>query len=219
MSQCKTIPKVVSASRKQARGRKRQLPILTWEQVGRPWPPGGESLLDGPRQNEQLRLDLVKRLLAGEGEQREPSPYPRLSKRDLERTNLVVRTLAPERATEIEFLIRVKYPRPRNMPGHPRDPMTERAALAFELLKCCRVRRPGQTVHGILKNMGKHITEESIEREYRRRNKLRLVRAPGGLITQIPARDIHRVLLWRLYTLLSRASVTALASTDSPSPD
>ena len=123
------IPRVPSASRKQAKTRKRRLRVLSWEQVGRPWPLGGESLLDGPRQNEQLRLDLVKRLLAGEDEQREASPYPKFSKRDIDRTNLVVRTFAPHHAPEIEVLIRVKYPRPFNLLGHPRDPMTEPSRL------------------------------------------------------------------------------------------
>src|SRR6266403_1366378 len=212
------IPGVVSATRKQARAGKRRLPILTWEQVGRPWPPGGESLLDGPRQNEQLRLDLVKRLLAGEDEQREASPYTKFSKRDLERTNLVVQTFAPHRAPEIEFLIRIKYPRPGNMPGHPRDPMTDNAALAFELLRCCRVARPAQTVRAILKNMGKHITQESIERIYRRRNAGRVVRVGGGFISEILRGDLHRVLLWRLHTLLSSSPVTP-GATPRPQAD
>jgi len=177
--------------------------------VGRPWPLGGESLLDRPRQNEQLRVALVKRLLAGEGEHSEPSHNTKFSKRDFDRTNLVVRTFAPHLASEIEFLIRVKYPRPRNTPGHPRDPMTERTALAFEFLKCCRVQHPAQTIHTILENMGKHITEESIERDYRRRNKARLGRGLAGFITQVPARDVHRLMLWQLQCLLSTPSFTS----------
>jgi hypothetical protein len=219
VSQTKKIPRIVSASHKQARECKRRLRVLSWEQVGRPWPVGGESLLDGPRQNERLRLALVKRLLAGEGEEREASSNTRFSKRDFERTSLVVRTFAPHLAPEIEFLIRVKYPRPRNTPGHPRDLMAEHAALAFELLKSCRVQRPAQTINAILKNMGKYITEESIERNYRRRNRVRLVRVPGGLFTQVPAGDIHRVLLWRLHSLLSLSPVTASVSADSRSPE
>ena len=155
------------------------------------------------RQDEQLRLDIVKKLLAGEGEESEPPSCPRFSKRDLERANSVVRTFAPHRAREIEVLIRVKYPGMRTRPGHPRDPMTERAALAFELLKRCRARRPAQTIHAILRDMGKHVMEESIERDYRRRNRARLVRAQGGFITKIPAGDLHRVLLWRLHSLSS----------------
>src|SRR5947207_2052521 len=142
VSQNKEIPRVVSASRKQGRGCKKRLRVLSWEQVGRPWPPGGTSLLDRPRRNQQLRLALVKRLLAGEGEQLKAVPQPTFSRRDFERTNLVVRTFAPHLAPEVESLIRVKYPRPRNTPGHPRDRMAERAALAFELLKSCSVPRP-----------------------------------------------------------------------------
>jgi hypothetical protein len=203
---------VVSSPRKQARGHGRRLRVLTWEEVGRPWPPGRESLLDGPRQNERLRLALVESLLAGEGERREVSVYPRLSKRDFERTKLVVATVAPHLTPEIELLMRVNYRWPRNTTGHPRDPMTERAALAFELLRCCRVRRPARTIQPILKRIGKHVTEESIERDYRRRNKGRVVRVPGGVVTQVPARDIHRILLWRLHSLLSLAPVTAAAS-------
>jgi len=154
------------------------------------------------RQNEQLRLDIVKKLLAGKGEEHEPPTYAKFSKRDLERANLVVRTFAPHLAAEIEVLIRVKYPGPRNRAGHPRDPLTERAALAFELLKRCRARRPAQIIHAILRDMGKHITEESIERDYRRRNRTRLVRVHHGF-TEIPAGDLHRVLLWRLHSLSS----------------
>jgi len=208
VSQGKKISRVVSASRKEARECKRRLRVLSWEEVGRPWPPGGESLLDAPRQNEQLRQDLVKKLLTGEDEQREARAYSRFSKRDFERTSLVVRTFAPHLAPEIEFLIRVKYPRPRNTPGHPRDPMAERAALAFELLKSCYVRCPAETINSILNNIGKHITEESIERDYRRRNKVRLVRVPGGFFAQVPAGDIHRVLLWQLHALLSLSPVS-----------
>jgi hypothetical protein len=209
VSQNKKIPMVVSSPRKQARGRGRRLRVLTWEEVGRPWPPGRESLLDGPRQNEQLRLALVERLLAGEGERREVSVYPKLSKRDFERTQLVVATVAPHLTPEIELLMRVNYRWPRNTRGHPCDPMTERAALAFELLRCCRVRRPTRTIQPILKRIGKHVTEESIERDYRRRNNGRVVRVPGGVVTQVPARDIHRILLWRLHSLLASAPVTS----------
>ena len=219
MSQSKKIQRIVSGSRKQARARKARLPILTWEQVGRPWPPGGESLLDGPRRNERLRLDLVTRLLGGEDEQGEAPPYPKFSKRDFDRTNLLVRAFAPHLALEIEFLLSIKCPRPFNSPGHPRDPLTERTALAFELLKCCRVRRPAQAIHVILKNMGKHITEESIERGYRRRNRVRLVRVRGGFVTQVPTGDIHRVLLWRLHSLFSLSTVTASVTPDSCSAE
>jgi hypothetical protein len=203
VSQSKKNSRIASASRNQTKRRKRRLRLLTWEEVGRPWPPGREGLLDGPQQNKELRLDLVKKLLAGEGDQSDLHFYPKFSSRDFERAALVVRTFAPHRAPEIELLIRFNYPRPRNMPGHPREPMTERAALAFELLKCCRVPRPAQTIHAILKTLGKHITEESIERNYRRRNKVRLVRVPGGVMTQIPASDLHRMLLWRLHCLFS----------------
>jgi hypothetical protein len=168
--------------------------------VGRPWPPGRDNLLDRPQRNEELRLHLVKRLLAGGGEEPELPTYPKFSKRDFEQTKLVIQTFAPHHAPEIELLISVNYPRRRIMPGHPREPMTERAALAFELLRSCRVPHPSSTIHAILKSMGKHITEESIERNYRRRNTLRRVRIPGGFITHVPAGDIHRILLWRLYS-------------------
>jgi hypothetical protein len=164
VSQTRKNPPIASAARNQVTGGKRGLRLLSWEEVGRPWPPGPERLLDGPKQNEELRLGLVKRLLAGEGEERRLPTYPKLSKRDFERTRLVVRTFAPHHAQEIELLIHFNCPRPRNMPGHPRELMTERSALAFELLRCCRARRPAQTIHRILKNMGKHMTEESIER-------------------------------------------------------
>lgn len=76
-------------------GRGRRLRVLTGEEVGRPWLPGGEGLLDSPRQNEKFRLALVERLLTGEGEERKVSAYPRLSKRDFERTKLVVAEVAP----------------------------------------------------------------------------------------------------------------------------
>lgn len=202
MSQSKKSSRIASASRNRPTGLRRRLRLLTWEEVGRPWPPGREKLLDDPRRDEELRLRLVKRLLAGGGEEPEPPTYPKFSQRDFERAKLVVRTFAPHHAPEIELLISSNYRRPRNTPGHPRELMTERAALAFELLRCCRVRRPADTIHAILKNMGKHITEESIERNYRRRNTIRLVRVPAGFITQIPAGDIHRILLWRLYSFL-----------------
>jgi hypothetical protein len=202
------IPRVPSASRKQAETRKRRLRVLSWEQVGRPWPLGGERLLDGPRQNEQLRLALGKRLLAGEGEQREVSCHTKFSDRDFVRTNLVVRTFAPHLVRKIECLIELNHPRPGNAPGHPREPMTERAALAFELLKCCGVRRPAETINAILKNLGRHITEESIERDYRRTRKVRSVRVRGAFITLVPARDIHRLMLWRLHAMLSLSLVT-----------
>jgi hypothetical protein len=42
--------------------------------------------------------------------------------------------------------------------------MTERAALAFELLKCCSVRLPAGIINAILKNMGRYITDESVGR-------------------------------------------------------
>lgn len=187
------------------------MPVITWEQVCRPWPGGGGSLLDAPRQDEQLRLALVERLLAGEGEQR--PDYPKFSKRDLERTNLVVAAVAPHLAFQIELAIKLSYPRRNIVPGHPSDPMTERASLAFELLRCCRVRRPARTLKRILETLEKHVTEESIERNYRRRNKGRLVRVAGGFLSQVPPGDLHRVLLWRLQSLLSPspASTAAIA--------
>jgi hypothetical protein len=207
MAKTRQFPRVLSGSPKQGTEHVRHLPRISWEQLGRPWPPGRESLLDGPRQNEQLRLSLVERLLSGEGERREASPYPKLSKRDFERTKLVVATVAPHLTPEIEFLMKVNYRWPRNKTGHPRDPMSEDAALAFELLRSCRVRRPARTIQPILGKMGKQVTEESIERDYRRRNKGRLVRVPGGFVSQVPAGDIHRVLLWRLHSLLSLSPV------------
>jgi hypothetical protein len=215
VSQTRKNPPIASTSRDPVTRRKRRLRLLSWEEVGRPWPPGRESLLDGPQRNEELRLSLVKKLLAGEGEDRGLSRYPKFSKRDFERTRLVVRTFAPHHAQEIELLIHFNYPRPRNMPGHPRELMTERSALAFELLRCCRARRPAQTIQTILKNMGKHITEESIERIFRRRNAGRVVRIAGGFISQVPRGDLHRVLLWRLHSLLSLSPVTSPADADS----
>lgn len=212
MTKTRKFPRIVSGSPNRVTGRGRRLRSISWEEVGRPWPPGGERLLDGPRQNGQLRLALVKRLLAGEGERREASPYPKLSKRDFERTKLVVATVAPRLTPEIEFLMTVNYRWPRNKTGHPRDPMTEDAALAFDLLRCCSVRRPARTIQSILEKMGKHVTAESIERDYRRRNKGRLVREAGGFLSQVPAGDLHRVLLWRLHSLLSLSPVTAPTS-------
>jgi hypothetical protein len=211
MAKTRKFSRIVSASPNRITGRGRRLRSISWEEVGRPWPPGGESLLDSPRQNEQLRLALVERLLVGEDERREASPYPKLSKRDFERTKLVVATVAPHLLSEIEFLMTVNY-RPRNTKGRPHDPMTERFALVFELLRCCHVRRPARTIQSILEKMGKYVTKESIERNYRRRNKGRLVRVAGGFVTQVPAGDIHRVLLWRLHSLLSVSQVTAASS-------
>lgn len=95
MAKTRKFSRIESGSPNRVTGHGRHLRSISWEEVGRPWPPGGESLLDGPRQNEQLRLALVERLLAGEGERREAFPYPKLSKRDFERTKLVVATVAP----------------------------------------------------------------------------------------------------------------------------
>lgn len=212
MSQSKRIPRVVSPSRKLAR-RFRHLPVITWAEVGRPWPRGGESLLDGPRQNEQLRLGLAERLLAGEGDPREPSAYPRFSKRDLQRAKLVVATVAPHLAQRIELAIEFNQPR-RREPGHPRDPMTDRIVLAYELLMSCHQRSSARVIQGILAKMGKHITEKSVERTYRRRNANRAVRLANGFLIEVPRNDLHRVLLWRLQSLLSSPQSTAATSAE-----
>lgn len=188
-----------------------QFSVFPVEELGRPTPPRGDALLETAQENARVRRNLLRRLLRGEGERRQPKRLPHFTKRDLKRAREVVAAYAPHRYDEIDSFIRVKSPPdpktlartheemrefgidPARDPraGRPVDPMTLRTAVAVEFLKSCREKSAEQAVAREWSSLGRAIEVSSIRRDY---------------FKQKRRWDLHRELLWRIYEMRSSAT-------------